>query len=72
MALLNESGIKASFHYVPLHSAPHARTIGAFRAPLPITDSISDRLLRLPLHPLMTEAEVERVIEQVRRTGYPR
>lgn len=62
---LNTVGIAASFHYVPLHSAPHSKAIGTFQSPLPVTDSISGRLLRLPLHPLMTEAEIDHVITQV-------
>ena len=69
MPALNGAGIKASFHFVPLHNSPHARSIGAFVSALPVTDSVSGRLLRLPLHPLMTESEVERVITQVRQTG---
>ena len=52
---------------MPLHSSPHGRAIGAFGGPLPVTDSVSSRLLRLPLHPLLTEAEVERVIAEVKR-----
>ena len=62
---LKAAGIQASFHYVPLHSAPHGKAIGASAAPLPVTDSVSARLLRLPLHPLLTDAEIDRVIEHV-------
>ncbi len=46
---LKKTGIQAQFHYVPLHSAPagqkFCRQIGA----LPITTSVAERLLRLPL-----------------------
>ena len=63
---LRGAGIQASFHYVPLHSAPHARAIGASSAVLPVTDSVSSRLLRLPLHPLMSVEDIEHVVEHVR------
>ncbi len=68
LAHLREAEIYATFHYVPLHSAPHGLKIGA-SAPLPCTDSIAGRLLRLPLYPQMTDNEVDRVIDTVRRQG---
>jgi dTDP-4-amino-4,6-dideoxygalactose transaminase len=71
LADLKAAGIGASFHYVPLHSAPQAKAIDPMPSALPVTDSISGRLLRLPLHPLLTDAEIERVISRV-RLGRPR
>ena len=65
MRHLREQGIQAAFHYVPLHSAPHGRTLGEPPA-LPVTDRVASTLLRLPLHPVMTEEQVRRVIEAVR------
>ena len=56
--------MSATFHYVPLHSAPHARAIGV-SARLPVTDSVAARLLRLPLHPLLSDSDVARVIGAV-------
>jgi dTDP-4-amino-4,6-dideoxygalactose transaminase len=62
---LREHGIQASFHYVPLHTAPHGRALGKPET-LPVTDRVASTLLRLPLHPLMSEDDVGRVIEAVR------
>lgn len=65
---LRARGVAATFHYVPLHSAPHARAIdidGSF----PVTDRVAGRLLRLPLHPLLSGEDVERVVAAVRETG---
>jgi dTDP-4-amino-4,6-dideoxygalactose transaminase len=53
---------------VPLHSAPHGRKIGAEQE-LPVTDRVAATLLRLPLHPRLSDADVERVIEAVRQAG---
>ena len=61
-------GVAATFHYVPLHSAPHARAIGIDRS-LPVTDRVAGRLLRLPLHPLLSGEDVERVVAAVQETG---
>ena len=65
MARLQASGIGATFHYVPLHSAPHGRALHDGRE-LPVTERVAATLLRLPLHPLLTEADVDRVVAGVR------
>jgi dTDP-4-amino-4,6-dideoxygalactose transaminase len=65
---LRKGGVMATFHYVPLHSAPHGRKIGAEQE-LPVTDRVAATLLRLPLHPRLSDADVERVIEAVRQAG---
>lgn len=69
LATLRARGVMASFHYVPLHSAPHGQTLGGGDLSLPVTDRVAATLLRLPLHPLLTEADTQRVIEAVRETG---
>jgi len=56
-------GVQAVFHYVPLHSAPAGRALGRASEPMPVTDDVSDRLVRLPLWPDMTEAQVQRVAQ---------
>lgn len=65
MEHLNRQGINAVFHYVPLHSSPMGRLHGSTFRDLPVTDDISGRLLRLPLYYDITEAEQERVVEQI-------
>ena len=65
MEHLNKEGIQAVFHYVPLHSAPMGRLHGTTVRDLPVTDDISGRLLRLPLFYDITEADQERVVEQI-------
>ncbi len=63
---LRAAGIQASFHYVPLHSAPHGRALGLDAFELPVTDRVARTLLRLPVHPLLTDEEVDRVLDAVR------
>jgi dTDP-4-amino-4,6-dideoxygalactose transaminase len=62
---LNAAGINAVFHYVPLDSAPAAATYGRVGARLPVTASVSSRLLRLPLWAGMADEEVARVVDAV-------
>ena len=46
---MREAGVSPVFHYVPLHSAPAGRRFGRAATPMPHTDGLSERLLRLPL-----------------------
>jgi dTDP-4-amino-4,6-dideoxygalactose transaminase len=46
---LRDAGVQAVFHYVPLHSAPAGRRFGRVSGSMRHTDSLSQRLLRLPL-----------------------
>ncbi len=62
IAHLRDRGIPASFHYVPLHTAPMARSLG-IQTVLPVTDDVAARLVRLPIHGHMTDDEVDRVIQ---------
>lgn len=46
---LKEKKISSVFHYVPLHSAPAGLRFGKFNEALAITDTTSEKLVRLPL-----------------------
>lgn len=58
---LQDHGIGATFHYLPLHSAPLGQTYGYKPEDLPITEDAAGRLLRLPLHHGMTDEDVTTV-----------
>jgi dTDP-4-amino-4,6-dideoxygalactose transaminase len=64
---LRAQGVTATFHYVPLHSSPFGRSLGA-GAELPVTDRVAATLVRLPLHPRLSDADVDRVVAAVRET----
>ena len=63
---LAEHGVQGAFHYQPLHDAPAGRRLGR-TAPggCPVTESVADRLLRLPLYPGLSDADVEHVLGAV-------
>jgi len=67
---LKREGVSATFHYVPLHSSPGGRRFG--RAPLscPVSESIGERLLRLPLWVGLSESTQEQIFNIVRQTLY--
>jgi len=62
---LEENGINAVFHYVPLHSSLAGRKYGRQSGDLFITDSISERLIRLPLWVGMTSDQQNYVVESL-------
>ncbi|HKC13707.1 MAG TPA: dTDP-4-amino-4,6-dideoxygalactose transaminase [Vicinamibacteria bacterium] len=62
---LRARGVMASFHYVPLHSSPHGRALGLDRGDLPVTERVARTLLRLPLHPLLADEDIDRVVAAV-------
>jgi dTDP-4-amino-4,6-dideoxygalactose transaminase len=63
---LKSKGILSVFHYVSLHLSPMGKKFGYKEGDLPNTESISDRLLRLPFYNGMTEDEQIQVIEAIR------
>src|SRR3989442_4400561 len=65
LRMLNERGVNAVSHYVPLHSAPAGVRFGRVTGPMTVTDACAGQLVRLPLWVGMTPADVERAIETV-------
>jgi len=59
---LDRHEINAVFHYVPLHSSPAGRRYGRAHGELPVTNSLSERLVRLPLYVGLTEEQQEEVV----------
>lgn len=50
MAGLKKAGILAVFHYLPLHLSPMGKKLGYKKGDLPVTESVAERLLRLPMY----------------------
>ena len=59
---LKRNEIYSVFHYVPLHSSPAGQRYGRPHSALEITNSLSERLVRLPLWVGLSEAQQERVV----------
>jgi dTDP-4-amino-4,6-dideoxygalactose transaminase len=64
LAVLNNDGINAIFHYVPLHSSEAGKRYGRAAEPLAVTDDIASRLIRLPIWFGIGEKRI-RVVERV-------
>lgn len=62
-AFLSENGIATSVHFKPLHLTNYWKK--AKKNPLPVTESVWDTLLSLPVHHSLTQEEVSYIIEKV-------
>lgn len=60
---LAEAGMLAVFHYLPLHLSLMGRRLGGTPGLCPVTEDVSDRLLRLPFYTGLSEADQDAVIE---------
>jgi dTDP-4-amino-4,6-dideoxygalactose transaminase len=59
---LNTREISTVFHYLPLHLSPMGRQFGGKKGDCPVTEEVSDRLVRLPFYNDLTEADQARVV----------
>jgi dTDP-4-amino-4,6-dideoxygalactose transaminase len=59
-------GILAVFHYLPLHLSPMGLRFGGRQSDCPVTEDLSDRLLRFPFFTGMSSSEQSQVIDAVR------
>lgn len=64
---LKAQGVNAVFHYVPLHSAPAGRRFGRACGNLTVTDSVSERLVRLPLWIGMSRTQQDTIVESLQQ-----
>lgn len=66
IAYLAERDIKAVFHYLPLHLSEYAARWGGQPGDCPVTEDVSDRLVRLPFYNSLSDADQGRVIRAIR------
>ena len=62
---LRERGIYSVFHYLPLHLSDMGQKFGGREGDYPVTERVSDQLIRLPFHNALTSSEQEIVIQAI-------
>ncbi len=65
LSFLKENGVQATFHYVPLHSAPAGRKYGRVAGDMSVTEDIADRIVRLPMSASLTHEEADYIMSLV-------
>jgi dTDP-4-amino-4,6-dideoxygalactose transaminase len=66
ISFLKSRGIMAVFHYLPLHLSDMGLKFGGLAGQCPVTEDLSDRLVRLPFYNSLNESEQSDVIENIR------
>lgn len=65
LAYLKENNIQCVFHYVPLHTSPMGSQYGCIPGSLPVTEELSERLIRLPCYYELSHEEQDRIISRI-------
>jgi dTDP-4-amino-4,6-dideoxygalactose transaminase len=69
-ARLSELGVGSAIHYaVPVHRQPLYRSLGYESVSLPVSEHAADHVLSLPVHPALSESDLDRIVEAVRKVA---
>jgi dTDP-4-amino-4,6-dideoxygalactose transaminase len=67
---LRQRGVESVFHYLPLHLSDMGRRFGGQPGDCPVTERVSDQLVRLPFHNALNEEDLNKVVEAVREYDF--
>jgi len=67
MAHLRQAGMQSVFHYLPLHLSKMGQSFGGKKGDCPVTESVSERLLRLPFYNTLTKGQLTRVVDAMEK-----
>lgn len=66
---LEQEGIATGIHYpIPIHLQPACSHYGYVQGMLPVTEAVSGRIVSLPMYPELTEEQMHRVVNVVKRS----
>lgn len=65
IVFLKDRGILSVFHYLPLHLSDMGKNFGGEPGQFPVTEDVSDRLLRLPFYNTLSPQEQDFVIQSL-------
>lgn len=65
MSFLRKLGIQTTFHYIPLHASPAGEVYGEFVGEDINTTTMSERLVRLPLHNELNEIDIDFICSSI-------
>lgn len=65
---LNEAGVGTGIFYpVPAHRQKHIMAMGLGDASMPVAERMAEEVLSLPVHPSLTTADLEQIVDAVNR-----
>ena len=63
---LKERGINAVFHYLPLHLSKMGNKFGGKVGDCPVTEDVSERLVRLPFYNNLSKEEQDYILNELK------
>jgi dTDP-4-amino-4,6-dideoxygalactose transaminase len=69
---LKERSILSVFHYVPLHVSRMGQQLGGYPGQCPVTERISDQIVRLPLYSGLSETDQDRILQAIQEFRVPK
>ena len=67
---LGELGVGSAVHYaLPVHRQPYYLTLGYGDISMPESERASAQVLSLPVHPALTDGDLDRIVESVRKVA---
>jgi len=67
--ILEQEGIATGIHYpTPIHLQPACAHYGYVRGALPVTETLSDRIVSLPMYPELTAEQRQSVVDAVKKS----
>ncbi len=64
--LLNKYGIKAGFHYIPLHYSTAFKNRGFKKGQFPNAEKLGEQLVTLPINPRQTEEALDYLVKSIK------
>ncbi len=65
---LNQAGIGTGIFYpVPAHRQPYLAGLGLGEVTLPVAERLAQEVISLPVHPLLSQADLETIVAEVNR-----
>jgi dTDP-4-amino-4,6-dideoxygalactose transaminase len=69
-ARLRELGVGTAIHYAgPVHRQPLYRELGYGGVSMPVSEEAADHVLSLPVHPALSDADLDRIVDSVRKVA---
>lgn len=72
IAHLKARRIQSVFHYLPLHLSDMGRRFGGRKGDCPVSESVSDCLIRLPFYHELAVCDQARVVDTIKRFEFPK
>lgn len=68
---LKQLKINAVFHYIPFHLSPIGLKLGYNKGDFPLTEDLSNRIVRLPMYYELSDSEIDYIIKKIKEILLP-